>query len=78
MFKSYCHICNQHTPICLITTFRVKIRVVKFGNKNALRGCFGEQFVKAIVLFVISALEFALIGMFGAETKILKFGTNNA
>ena len=44
MFKSYCHACNQRLPICLIVKFRAKIRILKFGTKNALFECFGEQF----------------------------------
>ena len=76
MFKNYCHISNQRPPICLIAKFNVKIRILKFGTKNALFGCLGVQFWKAIVLFVISALEF-LVVKFGAETKILKFRTKN-
>ena len=44
MLKNFCHICNQHPPIYLIAKFGAKIRIVKFGNKNALFGCFGQKF----------------------------------
>ena len=44
MLKNYCHICNQRTPICLIAKFFTKIRIHKFGTKNALFGRFGKQF----------------------------------
>ena len=54
MFKSYCHICNQRPPICLIAKFRAKIRILKFRTKNALFGCFGEKFWKAVVFFVFA------------------------
>ena len=32
MLKIYCHICNQHPPICLIA----KIRILQLGTKHAL------------------------------------------
>ena len=42
MLKNYRHICNQRPPIFLIAKFHAKIRILKFGNKNALFGCFGQ------------------------------------
>ena len=78
MFKNYCHICNQRPPICLIAKFRAKIRILKFGTKNALFECFGQQFWKTIVIFAISALEFALLQSLVQKIKNLKFGTKNA
>ena len=42
-FKNYCHICNQHRLICLIAKFCAKIRILKFGTKNALFGCFWTE-----------------------------------
>ena len=44
MFKNYCQICNHRPPIYLIVKFRAKVRILKFGTKNALFGCFGEKF----------------------------------
>ena len=41
MLKNYCHICNQRPPIYLMAKFRAKMRILKFGFKNALFGCFG-------------------------------------
>ena len=41
--------------ICLIANFCAKIKILKFGTKNALFGCFSEHFWKTIVLFVIRA-----------------------
>ena len=61
MLKTYCHICNQRPPIYLIAKFLAKIRIVKFGTKNELFGCFGLQFQKTIVIFEITALQFALL-----------------
>ena len=60
MLKNYCHICNQHPPIYLMTKIRAKIRILKFGNKNALFGCFGQQFWKTIVIVIVR---------FGAKNK---------
>ena len=44
MFKNYCHICNQRSPICLTAKFRATIKIIKFGTINALFGRFEEQF----------------------------------
>ena len=41
MLKNYCDICNQRPPIYLMAKFRAKMRILKFGFKNALFGCFG-------------------------------------
>ena len=78
MLKNYCHISNQHPPNCLIAKFHAKIRILKFGNKNALFGCFGQQFWKTIVIFEISTLEFSLLESFVQKKKSIKFGTKNA
>ena len=59
--KNCCHICNQRPPICLIVKFCAKTRIFKFGTKNALFECFGQQFWKTIVIFEISILEFVLL-----------------
>ena len=37
-------VCNQRPPICLIPKFCAKVRILKFGTKNALFECFGWQF----------------------------------
>ena len=39
MLKNYCHISNQRSLNCLIANFRAKIRILKFGTKNALFRC---------------------------------------
>ena len=76
MLKNYWHIYNQRPPICLIAKFRAKIRIPKFGTKNALFGCFGQQFWKTFVIFASSALNFAFF--FLQKIKKLKFGPKNA
>ena len=55
MMKNYCHICNQRPSIYLTAKFCTKIRIVKFGTKNTLFGCFAQKFWKTIVIFEISA-----------------------
>ena len=76
--KSNCHICNQRPPICLMTKFRVKIIIPKFGHKNILFRYFGQQFWKNIVIFAISAFESALMESLVQKIKILKFVTKIA
>ena len=78
MLKNYYHICDQRPPICLIGKFCATIRILKLGTKNALFGCFWQQFRKFIVIFATSALEFALLQSLVQKIKILKFGTKNA
>ena len=74
IFRNYCHICNQCTPICLIAKFREKIRIHKFGTINALFKCFGEQFRKTIVLFIISAFKFVKLQNLVKKWKCLILG----
>ena len=82
MLKKYCHISNQYPPNCLIAKFRTKFRILKFGTKNTLFGCFGQQFWKTIVIFENSTLEFDLLQSFvqkkKKKKKNLKFGAKNA
>ena len=61
VLKNNCHMCNRHPPIYIIAKFRSKIRILKFGTKNALFGCFGQQFCKTIIIYEINSLEFALL-----------------
>ena len=44
ILENYCHICNQRPPIYLIAKFCAKTRILKFGTKSALFGCFWQQF----------------------------------
>ena len=78
MLKNYCHICNQRPPVYQTARFRAKIRFFKFGTKNALLGCFGQQFRKTILIFKIGALRFALLQNLVQKIKSLLFGTKNA
>ena len=71
MLKNYCHICNQRPPVYLMAKFRAKIRIFKFGTKNALFGCFGQQFWKAVVIFEISTLQFPLLQSLVQKIEIL-------
>ena len=41
--------------------FREKMKLLKSMTKNVLFGCFGQQFRKTIVIFEISAFQFALL-----------------
>ena len=75
MLKNYYHICNQCPPICLIAKFCATIRIPELGTKNALFGCFGQQFRKTIAIFATRALEFVLLQSLVQKIKILKFGT---
>ena len=78
MLKNYGHNCNHRPPICLIAKFHAKIRILKFGTKNALFGRFWKQFCKTIVITAISTLELALLQSLVQKIKILKSGTKNA
>ena len=69
MLKNYCDICNQHPPICLMVKFREKIRILKFGTKNALFGCFGQLFWKNIVIFEKHRPPICLIAKHDAKNK---------
>ena len=64
--------------VCLIAKFRAKIRILEFGTRNALFGCFGQQFRKTIAIFAILTLEFALLQNSVQKIKIFKLGTKNA
>ena len=42
MLKIYCHICNQHPPICQIAKFHAKIGILQLRPQNALLGFFRQ------------------------------------
>ena len=50
------------------------IRILNFGIKNVLFGCFGEQLWKSVVIFVIRALLFVLEQSLVQKQKYLNFG----
>ena len=58
--------------------FHEKIKMPKFGTKNACLGIFGLEFENNIIIFEISTMEFVLLGNFLKKTtKMLKFWTKN-
>ena len=42
VLKGYGHILNQRPQICLIEKFPAKAKILNFGTKNVLFGCFGQ------------------------------------
>ena len=54
ILKIYCHIWNQHPRTCLIAKFREKMKMPKFGTKNALFGYLWDRILKNFVIFKIS------------------------
>ena len=55
IFDNYCYIENQLPHICLITDFGAKLKILKFGAKNA------SNHKKTIIIIEINALEFVLL-----------------
>ena len=49
--KIYCHIWNQHPRVWLNRKFREKMKMSKFGTKNALFEYFWAKFLRTIVIF---------------------------
>ena len=58
IWKYYCHIWNQSHRICLIASFRERIKISKFKPKLPYFSLFGLEFLKTIVIFEISTFEF--------------------
>ena len=54
--KNYCRIWNQHPRIFLIAKFLEKMKMFKFGTKNALFCYFSAGTWNNIVIFEISVL----------------------
>ena len=46
--KNYCHSCNQRPPICLITKFRARLRIIKFEQKMPYFGVSESNFEKLL------------------------------
>ena len=61
---------------CQIAKFCTKIRILEFGTKNVLFGCFGA-ILENYCPFCNQRSGICPIAKVGAETKILKFGTKN-
>ena len=56
--KNYCHIWNQHPPICIFTKFCKETNMPKFGSKNALFGYFWARILKNSFDIETSTLKF--------------------
>ena len=62
VFLGCFHTWNQNSKIYLkLEKFREKLKIGKSRTKNALFGCFGQEFWKIIVIFEISTLGFVLL-----------------
>ena len=48
ILRNYCHIWNQGPRICLIVKFHAKIKILKFGTRNAYLGVLGSNFEKLL------------------------------
>ena len=78
MFKDYCHICNQRSPICRIAKFRAKIRILKFGIKNVLFGYFWAGMWKQYCHIWKQLSRISQTAKFRKKVKMPRFGTKNA
>ena len=77
IWKQYCHIWNQHPPICVIAKFWEK-EMPNFGTKNTLLGYFCARILKNYCDIWNQYLQICLIATFCEETKMPKSGTKNA
>ena len=68
----------QHSRICQNATFRVKLKILNFGTKNAwFRCCYIAILKKNYYHIWNQLLWICLVAKFGAKLKIFKFGTKN-
>ena len=74
ILKDYCHIWNQHPQICQTAKFLEKMKMSKFGTKNALFGIFWLEFENNILIFEISTLNFIKLQNFLEKWKCLNLG----
>ena len=70
IWKQYCHIWNQHPPICFIAKFHEKTKMPKFGY-------FWGRILENYCHIWNQHLRICLMKKFCEETKMLKFGTKN-
>ena len=77
IFKSYCHIWNQHSRICLIAKFREIIKMPNFGAKNALFVYFWAIIFKSYCHIWNQHSRICLIAKFREIIKMPNFGTKN-
>ena len=71
--KKYYYIWNPHPRIFLIANFREKVKMPKFGTKNAIFGYFGAR-----IHTWYQHPQNCLIANFCYGTEMPKFGTKNA
>ena len=67
----YCGILNEHPHIFSNTTFRPKIKILKFGTEIALIRFFGLGFQIINVIFEISIFKFVNMQSFIQKRKTL-------
>ena len=78
LWKSHCHIWNQHPQICLITKSGAKQKSLNLGQKMLNLHIFGWN-LKILLCYVSNQRPWiCLVGKFGAKIKTLKFGTRSA
>ena len=73
ILKNHCHIWNQRPRICLIAKFGGKIKILKFGTKNAWFGFFGAWIWKYYCYIWNQHPLICLIAKFHIKTKMPKF-----
>ena len=76
----YCHISNQHPRICLISKFRAKIKILKFGIKNAWLEVFlGWKLAKLGWKLSYLKLRHSILYdcKFRVRVKVFNFGIKN-
>ena len=78
ILKNYCYISNQHPRICQITKFCEKMKMPKFGTKNAWFAYIWGGIWKYFCHIWNLRPWICFVTKFGAKIKILKFGTKNA
>ena len=79
VLKIYCHIWDQHPSICLGEKLSAKIKILKFGTKNAWFGYFGGWNLKIMSYMIeINILEFVYLQNFVKKWKYLNLGLKNA
>ena len=77
IWKEYCHIWNQHPQIFLFAKFPGKIKIPKFGTKDALLGYFRARNLKSYCHIWKQHLRICWIAKFCEENKMPKFGSKN-
>ena len=71
IFKTFCHIWNQHPRICQIAKFRKKMKMSNFGTKNALFEYFGAGIYRKYCDISNEHSRICLIAKFGEKWHFL-------